>query len=137
MKQHGGHVVRRVIQKRSQLYKKNYVWNNSQCHHLLPLSWNSTWKVGRIGRQLAEQPDVKVTMCFGPMPPDASDFPGGIPALGYVCSAFSFTLTKSTLQNLQEPHWKQRDLLTSRLHVYCFSIPETVHLDCAHDYNRQ
>ena len=29
-----------------------------------------------------KKPDVKVTMCFGPMPPDASDFPGGIPALG-------------------------------------------------------
>ena len=29
----------------------------------------------------AETPDVKVTMCLGPMPPDASDFPGGIPAL--------------------------------------------------------
>ena len=46
-----------------------------------PLSWNSTGKIGRIGRHLAETPDVKVTMCFGPMPPDASDFPGGIPAL--------------------------------------------------------
>ena len=43
------------------------------------LSWNSTGKIGRIGRHLAEQPDVEVTMCLGPMPPDASDFPGGIP----------------------------------------------------------
>ena len=45
------------------------------------LSWNSTGKIGRIGRHLAEKPDVKVTMCFGPMLPDASHFPGGIPAL--------------------------------------------------------
>ena len=40
----------------------------------------STGKFGRIGRHLAEKPDVRVTMYFGPMPPDASDFPGGIPA---------------------------------------------------------
>ena len=43
-------------------------------------NWNSTGKIGRIGRHLAEKPDVEVTMCLGPMPPDASDFPGGIPA---------------------------------------------------------
>ena len=42
------------------------------------LSWNSTGKIGCIGRHLAENPDVEVTMSFGPMPPD---FPGGIPAL--------------------------------------------------------
>ena len=55
-----------------------------RAHRVLPvpLSWNSTGKIGRIGRHLAEKPDVKVTMSFGPMPPDASDFPGGIPALG-------------------------------------------------------
>ena len=46
-----------------------------------PLSWNSTGKIRRIGRHLAENPNVEVTMCLGPMPPDASDFPGGIPAL--------------------------------------------------------
>ena len=45
------------------------------------LSWNSTRKIGRIGRHRAEKPNVEVTMCLGPMPPDASDFPGGIPAL--------------------------------------------------------
>ena len=45
------------------------------------LSWNSTGKIGRIGRHLAEKPDVEVTMCLGPMPSDASDFPGGIPAI--------------------------------------------------------
>ena len=45
------------------------------------ISWNSTGKIGHIGRHLAEKPDVKVTMCFGPMPPDASDFPSGIPAI--------------------------------------------------------
>ena len=38
-------------------------------------------RIGRIGRHLAEKPDVEVTMCFGPMPPDASDFPGGILAI--------------------------------------------------------
>ena len=43
-------------------------------------SWNSTGKIGRIGRHLADKPDVEVTMCLGPMPPSASDFPGGIPA---------------------------------------------------------
>ena len=40
-------------------------------------SWNSTWK---IGRHLADKPYVEVTMCLGPMSPDASDFPSGIPA---------------------------------------------------------
>ena len=50
-------------------------------------SWNSTGKIGRIGRHLAEKPDdeeedVDVTMCLGPMPPNASDFPGGLPAYG-------------------------------------------------------
>ena len=47
----------------------------------LILSWNSTGKIGRIGRHRAEKPDVEVMMCLGPMPPDASDFPGGIPAI--------------------------------------------------------
>ena len=32
-------------------------------------SWNSTGKIGHIGRHLAEQPDVEVTMCFRPMRP--------------------------------------------------------------------
>ena len=32
-------------------------------------SWNSTGKIGLIGRHLAEKPDVEVTMCFGPMRP--------------------------------------------------------------------
>ena len=40
--------------------------------------------IGRIGRHLAEKPDVEVTMYFGPMPPDASNFPGGIPAIDIV-----------------------------------------------------
>ena len=43
-------------------------------------SWNSTGRIGRIGRHLAEKSDVEMTMCLSPMPPDASDFPGGIPA---------------------------------------------------------
>ena len=36
---------------------------------VLVLSWNSTGEIGRIGQHLAEKPDVKVTMCFGPMRP--------------------------------------------------------------------
>ena len=51
----------------------------------LPYSGNSTGNIGRIGRHRAENPDVKVTMSFGPMPPDASDFPGGIPAYLLPC----------------------------------------------------
>ena len=47
--------------------------------HLMRAS--SSWNIGRIGRHRAEKPNVEVTMCLGPMPPDASDFPGGIPAL--------------------------------------------------------
>ena len=43
------------------------------------ISWNSTGRIGRIGRHRAGKPDVEVTMCD--MPPDASDFPGGIPAI--------------------------------------------------------
>ena len=50
------------------------------------LSWNSNGEIGRIGRHLAEKPDVEVTMCLGPMPPDVADFPGGIPALDRVSS---------------------------------------------------
>ena len=46
------------------------------------LSWNSTGKIGRIGRQRAEKPNVEVTGGLGPMPPDASDLPVGIPAKG-------------------------------------------------------
>ena len=51
-------------------------------HQLLAVSWNSTGEIGRIGRHRAEKPDVEVTVGLGPMPPDASDFPGGIPAVG-------------------------------------------------------
>ena len=39
------------------------------CWCFSTLSWNSTGKIGRIGRHLAGKPDVKVTMCFGPMRP--------------------------------------------------------------------
>ena len=35
---------------------------------------------GKSDASGAEKPDVEVTMCLGSMPPDASDFPGGIPA---------------------------------------------------------
>ena len=48
------------------------------------LSSNSTGKIGRIGRHRTEKPNVEVTVGLGPMPPDASDFPGGIPALGWI-----------------------------------------------------
>ena len=60
------------------------------------LSWNSNGKIGRIGRHLAEKPDVEVTMCLGPMPPDVADFPGGIPALDRVSSVLQ---KQSVLQN--------------------------------------
>ena len=46
------------------------------------LSWNSTGEIGRIGRHRAETHRYFNIRVFGPMPPDASDFPGGIPALG-------------------------------------------------------
>ena len=48
------------------------------------ISWNSTGEIGRIGRHRAEKPNVEVTVGLGPMPSDASDFPGGIPAVRYV-----------------------------------------------------
>ena len=43
-------------------------------------SWNSTGKIGRIGRHRAETHRHFNIRFFGPMPPDAFDFPGGIPA---------------------------------------------------------
>ena len=52
------------------------------------ISWNSTRKIGRIGRHRAEKPNVEVTVGLGPMPPDASDFPGGIPALQRRATSF-------------------------------------------------
>ena len=57
------------------VFHVNYIDN-----YIKMYSWNSTGKIGRIGRHRAEKPNVEVTMCFGPMPSDASDFPGGIPA---------------------------------------------------------
>ena len=45
------------------------------------LSWNSTGEIGRIGRHRAETRRHFNIRFFGPIPPDASDFPGGIPAL--------------------------------------------------------
>ena len=59
-----------------------------------------------IGRHLAEKPDVEVTMCLGPMPPDASDFPGGIPALVCVCQSgmthrMSMTLVSGLDSNMK------------------------------------
>ena len=44
---------------------------------------NSTGEIGRIGRHRAETHRYFNIRFFGPMPPDASDFPGGIPALIY------------------------------------------------------
>ena len=46
-----------------------------------PFSWNSTGEMGRIGRHRANTHRYFHIRFFGPMPPDASDFPGGIPAL--------------------------------------------------------
>ena len=45
------------------------------------LSWNSTGEIGRIGRHQAETHRYFNIRFFGQMPADASDFPGGIPAL--------------------------------------------------------
>ena len=47
----------------------------------MALSWNSTGEIGRIGRHRAETRRHFNIRFFGPIPPDASDFPGGIPAL--------------------------------------------------------
>ena len=44
-------------------------------------SWNSTGEIGRIGRHRAETHRYFNTRFFGQMPSDASNFPGGIPAL--------------------------------------------------------
>ena len=49
--------------------------------HDASINWNSTGKVGRIGRHRAETHRHFNIRFFGPMPPDASDFPGGIPAI--------------------------------------------------------
>ena len=48
------------------------------------LSWNSTGEIGRIGRHRAETHRYFNIRGFGQMSPDASDFPGGIPALWLV-----------------------------------------------------
>ena len=48
------------------------------------LSWNSTEEIGRIGRHRAETHRYFNIRFFGQMPPDASDFPGGIPAIEVV-----------------------------------------------------
>ena len=42
-------------------------------------------------RHRAENPNVEVTVGLGPMPPDASDFPGGIPDLDASDCTHSFT----------------------------------------------
>ena len=48
---------------------------------MIEQSWNSTGKIGRIGRHRAETHRHFNIRLFGQMPPDTSDFPGGIPAL--------------------------------------------------------
>ena len=45
------------------------------------ISWYSTGEIGRIGRHRAETRRYFNIRFFGPIPPDASDFPGGIPAI--------------------------------------------------------
>ena len=44
------------------------------------ISWNSTGEIGRFRRHRAETHRHFNIRFFGQMPPDASDFPGGIPA---------------------------------------------------------
>ena len=53
-----------------------------QQRYMCYLSWNSTGEIGRIGGHRDETHRYFNIRFFGQMPPDASDFPGGIPALG-------------------------------------------------------
>ena len=56
----------------------------------MSLSWNSTGKIGRIGRHLAETHRHYRQNAYGQMPPDASDFPGGILALDLGLGLYPF-----------------------------------------------
>ena len=60
------------------------------------LRWNSTGKIGRIWRHRAETHRYFNVRFFGQMPPDASDFHGGIPALGVVSARASLLLSAKT-----------------------------------------
>ena len=42
----------------------------------------------------AEKPDVELTVYLGPMPPDASDSPGGIPAYDFNAPATAYDKPK-------------------------------------------
>ena len=65
------------------------------------LSWNSTGEIRRIGRHRAE---THPYWFFGQMPPDASDFPGGIPALHAWWRVFQRSgCRRSTLCGLPSP----------------------------------
>ena len=78
-------VISIIINIIDQYYLK--LWSNFQIimnvnrKKLIRFSWNSTGEIGRIGRYRAETHRYFYIRFFGPMPPDASDFPGGIPAL--------------------------------------------------------
>ena len=74
-----------------QYYSFSIIQSTNLLGQISVLSWNSTGKIGRIGRHRAEKPNVEVTVGLGPMPPDASDFPGGIPALDASDCTHSFT----------------------------------------------
>ena len=75
------------------------IWRIGRGSNSDAYSWNSTGKVGRIGRHLAEKPDVEVTMCLGPMPPDASDFTGGLPAYYNGPGCMRHTTSCTVIQN--------------------------------------
>ena len=52
-----------------------------RCNPQCILSWNFTGEIRHIGRHRAETHRYFNIRFFGQMPPDASDSPGGIPAL--------------------------------------------------------
>ena len=54
-------------------------------------SWNSTGEIGHIGRHRAETHRYFNIRVFGQMPPDASDFTGGIPAYAVFSEVSSFS----------------------------------------------
>ena len=60
-------------------------------------SWNST---GEIGRHRAETHRYFNIRFFGQMSPDASDFPGGIPAKNYRCVQNARHLARSMDYNV-------------------------------------
>ena len=63
-------------------------------HSYLKLEFHRENRTHR--RHRGGKPDVEVTMCLGPMPPDASDYSGGIPALGFASLLRQLTICYRT-----------------------------------------